>query len=104
MEQYEEETDNRRKSGGENPETGTFYKNKVCVLVAQSCLTLCDPMDCSQALVHGIFQARILEWVAISFYRRSSQPRDQTWVSHIAGRLYHLRHEGCSANCVTYVI
>ena len=49
-EQYEEEKDNRRKSGGENPETGTFYKNKVCVLVAQSCLTLCDPMDYSQAL------------------------------------------------------
>ena len=37
--------------------------------VAQSCLTLCDPMDCSLpgSSVHGIFQARILEWVAISF-------------------------------------
>ena len=46
--------------------------------VAQSCPTLCDPMDCSLPgfSVHGIFQARILEWVAISFSRRSSQPRD----------------------------
>ena len=41
----------------------------VCVLVAQSCLTLCDPMDCSppDSFVHGILQARILEWIAISF-------------------------------------
>ena len=46
--------------------------------VVQSCPTLCDPMDCSlpSSSVHGIFQARILEWVAIFFYRRSSQPRD----------------------------
>ena len=46
--------------------------------VAQSCLTLCDPMDCSLpgSTIHGIFQARILEWVAISFSRRSSLPRD----------------------------
>ena len=60
--------------------------------VAQSCLTLCNPMDCSLpgSSVHGIFQTRILEWVAISFFRRSSQPRDQTQVSCIAGRfLYH---------------
>ena len=43
--------------------------------------TLCDPMDCSLpgSSVHGIFQARVLEWVAISFSRGSSQPRDQTW-------------------------
>ena len=56
--------------------------------VAQLCLTLCDPMDCSPpgCSIHGIFQARILEWVAISFSRGSSQPRDQTWVSRIAGR------------------
>ena len=48
--------------------------------VAQSCLTLCDPMNCSPpgSSILGIFQARILEWVAISFSRRSSQPRDQT--------------------------
>ena len=51
--------------------------------VAQSCPTLCDPMDCSLPgfSVHGIFQARILEWVAISFSRRSSWPRDWTSVS-----------------------
>ena len=48
--------------------------------VAQSCLTLCDPVDCSPpgSSVHGILQARILEWVTISFSRESSQPRDQT--------------------------
>ena len=55
--------------------------------VIQSCLTLCDPMDCSlsRSSVHGILQARILEWVAISFSRGSSQPRDWTRVSRIAG-------------------
>ena len=56
--------------------------------VAQSCLTLCNPMDCSPpgSSVHGILQARILEWVAISFSGESSQPRDRTRVSCIAGR------------------
>ena len=51
--------------------------------VTQSCLTLCDPMDCSLPgfSIDGIFQARILEWVTISFSRRSSQPRDWTQVS-----------------------
>ena len=46
--------------------------------VAQSCPTLCDPMDCSLSgsSVHGIFQARVLEWIAISFSRGSSQPRN----------------------------
>ena len=55
--------------------------------VAQSCLTLCDPMDCSLPglSVHGIFQARVLEWVAISFSMGSSQPKDRTWVSCTAG-------------------
>ena len=50
----------------------------------------CDPVDCSQPgfSVHGIFQARILEWFAISFSRRSSRPRDQTQVSHFAGRIF----------------
>ena len=54
----------------------------VCVLVTQSCLTLCDPMDCSPpgSSVHGISQARVLEWVAISFSRgifltQESNPR-----------------------------
>ena len=50
----------------------------VCVLVSQSCPTLCNPMDCSLpgSSIHGILQARILEWIAISFSRGSSQPRD----------------------------
>ena len=60
--------------------------------VAQLCPTLCDPMDCSppSSSIHGILQARILEWVAISFSRGSFQPRDQTQVSHIAGRHFNL--------------
>ena len=58
--------------------------------IAQLCPTLCDPMDCrlSGSSIHGIFQARVLEWVAISFSRGSSQPRNQTWVSRIAGRRF----------------
>ena len=62
---------------------------EVKVLLAQSCLTLCNAMDCSPpgCSIHGTFQTRILEWVAISFSRVSSQPRDQTQVSHIVGRL-----------------
>ena len=60
--------------------------------VAQSCLTLCNPMDCSLPgfSVYGIFQARVLEWVAISFFRGSSWPRDWTQVSCIAGRHFTL--------------
>ena len=61
------------------------WKWKVKVKVTQSCLTLCDPMDC---IVHGILQARILEWVAFPFSRGSSQPRDRTQVSWIAGRFF----------------
>ena len=53
--------------------------------VAQSCPTLCDPMDYT---VHGILQVRILKWVAFSFSRGSSQPRDQTQVSPIAGGFF----------------
>ena len=62
----------------------------VCMLVTQSCPTLCNPVDCSlpSSSVHGIFQARILLWVAISFSRGSSWPRDQTQVSCIAGRFF----------------
>ena len=58
--------------------------------VSQLCLTLWDPMDSSLpgSSVHGIFQSRILEWVAISFYRRSLWLRDWTRVSHIVGRLF----------------
>ena len=60
--------------------------------VAQSCPTLCDPMDCSLSgsSVYGIFQARVLEWVAISVSRGSSRPRDRTRVSRIAGRRFTL--------------
>ena len=60
------------------------------MLVTQSCLTLFDPMDYSPlgSSVHGILQARILEWVAIPFSRESDRPRDWTQVSCIAGRLF----------------
>ena len=53
--------------------------------VAQSCRTLCDPMGYT---VHEILQTRILEWVAFPFSRGSSQPRDQTQVSHMAGGFF----------------
>ena len=58
---------------------------KVEVSVTQSCPTLCDPMDYT---VRGILQARILEWAAVPFSRGSSQPRDGTQVSRIAGRFF----------------
>ena len=51
-------------------------------VLTQSCLTLWDPMDCSPpgSSIRGIFQAKILKWVAISYFRGSSQPKDWTWV------------------------
>ena len=60
--------------------------------VAQSCPTFCDPMDCSLpgSSIHGIFQARVLEWVAVSFSRGSSWLRDWTRVSRIAGGCFTL--------------
>ena len=60
------------------------------MLVVQSYLTLYDPMDCSPtgSSVHGILQARIIEWAAIPFSKGSSQPRDQTWVSCIKDRFF----------------
>ena len=63
---------------------------KVEVLVTQSCLTLCNSMDCSPlgSSLHGILQARILEWVAIPFPRWPSRPRDENRVSHSAGRFF----------------
>ena len=63
-------------------------KEKKESAVTQSCLTLRNPMDCSplDSSIHGIFQARVLMWIAISFSRGSSWPRDQTRVSCIAGR------------------
>ena len=67
----------------------------VCVFrkeseVVQSCPTLCNCMDCSLPgySIHGIFQAKVLEWVAISFSRGSSWTRDWTQVFHIAGRRF----------------
>ena len=68
--------------------SGPFYLLKV--KVAQSCPTLCDPIDCSPqgSSVHGILQARILEWVAVPFSKGSSQPRDWIHVSHTAGRFF----------------
>ena len=58
--------------------------------VAQLCPTLCNPMDCSPlgSSVHGILQARIMEWDAIPSFRASSWPRDRTQVSCIAGRFF----------------
>ena len=54
-----------------------------CCLIAESCPALCDPVDCSPpgSSVHGILQARILEWAAVSVSRGCSQPRDQTHIS-----------------------
>ena len=59
-------------------------------LVAQSCLTRCNTMDCSLpgSSVHGILQARILEWVAVPSSRASSQPREWTQISSIAGGFF----------------
>ena len=74
------------------------YIHKVKMLVTQSCLTLCDSMDCSPpgSSVPGILQARILEWVAMFSSRGSSRPRDQTHVSDVScigkGVLNHLCH------------
>ena len=68
----------------------------VKVLVAQSCPTLCDPMDCGLpgSSVRGILRARILEWVAMPFSRGSLQPKDWTWLSCGRQILYHLSCQG----------
>ena len=68
----------------------TTWMNLACMLVTLSCPTLCDPLDCSLpgSFVHGIFQARILKWVAISSHSGSSLPRDWTHVSCIASRFF----------------
>ena len=69
---------------------GKWKSKSLAIFCAQSCLTLCDPMDCSPSgsSLHGILQARILEWVAVSSSRGSSQSRDWTQVSCIVGRLF----------------
>ena len=67
---------------------GCYNSYDIKVLVTQSHLTLCDSMDCvahQSPLFMGLLQARIWEWVTSPFSRASSQLRDQTWVSHIAG-------------------
>ena len=80
--------------------TAIFFKDVLAVsilcLVAQLCPTLCDSLDCSPpgSSVHGIFQARILDWVAISFSRGSSWPKHWTCVSCIAGRFFTSRVVG----------
>ena len=68
------------------------YTKKVKVKLL-SHVRLCNLMNCSlpESSVHGIFQARVLEWVAISFSRVSSRPRDRAWVSHIVGRCFTVR-------------
>ena len=68
----------------------SLWKKESESEVSQSCPTLCDPMDCSLSgsSIHGIFQARVLEWIAISFSRGPSRPRNRTWVSRIAGRCF----------------
>ena len=76
--------------------TGSYGKVKV----AQSCPTLCDPVD---YIVHGVLQARILEWVAFPISKESSQPRDQTHVSRICRRiLYQLSHQRSSLLCTRF--
>ena len=66
------------------------YHSQVKLIGTQLCPTLCEPMICSPpgSSVHGIFQARLLEWVAISFSRGSSRPRDRSLVSYITGRFF----------------
>ena len=69
---------------------------KVKVLVAQSCLTLCNPMVCSLpgSSVHGILQAKILEWVAIPFPGDLSDPGIKQCILHCRQILYHLSYQG----------
>ena len=84
-------------SPGKNPGVGCHFllqcmKVKSESEVSQLCPTPSNPMGCSLpgSSLHGIFQGRILEWVAISFPRRSSPPRDRTPVSHISGRCFNV--------------
>ena len=70
----------------------------------QSCLTLCDPIDCSPpgSSVHGISQARTLEWISFPFSKGSSPPRDQTQVSYCRWILYQLNHQGSPFISITH--
>ena len=77
----------------------------MCVLVTQSCLPLSDPMNCSLwgFSVHGILQARILEWIAIPFFRGSFRPRVRTLVSCIGGKFFTVWATGKSNNTVNQI-
>ena len=79
-----------------------MHESQVTGLVAQSCLTLCNPKDCRPpgSSVHGILGASILEWVAIPFSRGSFQTKDQTRVS--CRFFYHLIHQGKQWNKVSF--
>ena len=77
----------------------TINQGMCCVTLLQSCLTLFDPMDCSPpgSSVHGILQARIMEWIARPSSRESSRPRDWTLVSYfscIGGMFFSPAHHG----------
>ena len=86
-----------------SPQQPVSLKVKVIVKVTQLCLTLCDPMD---YIVHGVLQARTLKYMAVPFSRGSSQPRDWTQVSHIAGGFFtgqatgKLKNPGVGSLCL----
>ena len=82
------------------------WKSESEIEVSQLCPPLCDPMDCGPpgSSVHWILQARILEWVVISFSRGSSQPKDQTQVSRTAGRLFTVWATGDSLTLYACII
>ena len=96
------------KNGGKNNIKITY--NKTCCVCMhaksfQACLILCNPMDCSPpgSSVHGIFQSRILGWVAMPSSRGSSQPRDRTCISYgfcIAGGFFTTEPPGKPAKHV----
>ena len=86
-----------------------IFPERMWKWVAQSCPTLCNPMDCRLpgSSIHGISQARVLEWVAISFAWSSSWPRDWTWVSRILGRHFTVNGQktlghDCALNPIVY--
>ena len=73
--------------------TANWFSVYICVCVCmcvQSCLTLCDPVDCylPGSSVHGISQKRTLEWIAVSYSRGLSRPRDQSHISCLASRFF----------------
>ena len=86
-------------------ETEAQRLNYLCVLAAQLCLIFCDSMSLPGSSVHGILQARILEWVATPFSRRSSQPSVWTQLSCIMGRFFAIwvmREAKLSTQCCPF--